>query len=350
LGLKESGIAVIHSITTPTVPRFITENATSVSMEYSFEVSLCARLERETEWVLGRQLGAAVVNPGSRVVDVVGVVPGSKFEERARITSETIPAAAIEADVGVGRPRRPRQAFDCHPDRAASIAERAIECGFFERVRRDGHDHVRQTTRYPDDWFGELVGIENKPDLGTPGDLQRQLRVDASLALFDRVILVTATHVTRAHLNRLPEGVGVWQFDPESGERTVVRDPSPLAVTEPGVEVRDQHPAETEIEIVSADAKRRRRRRIAERAYGKGWRPASYPACTHCAPDGEGLPYCEAFERVVDPGNDCGETCERREATAPPEVDVASLRDERTPWVAEPEGTARRQAGLDRFG
>ena len=32
-----------------------------------------------------------------------------------------------------------------------------------------------------------------------------------------------------------------------------------------------------------------------------------------------------------------------------PAVDVAALRDDRTPWVADPAGVARRQSGLDRF-
>ncbi|MFB6175844.1 MAG: DUF5787 family protein [Halobaculum sp.] len=319
-------------------------------MEYGFELSLCAHLERETEWVLGRQLGAAVESPGSRVMDVVGLVPGERFDERAEITSETIPARAIEAEVGVGRARRPREAFDCHPERAASVVEAAVECGFFETDRRDGQDYVRQTTRYPENWVGELVGIENKPGLDTPGDLRRQLRVDASLELFDRVILATETHVTRAHLNRFPDAVGVWEFDPETGERTVVREPATLDTTESGVEVLEQASDHSEVAVVDAAAKQRRRRRIAERVYGKGWRPDEYPACANCDPDDDGLPYCSAFETVVNPASDCGAGCERHEPAEPPAVESDRLRAERTPWVAEPSGGARRQAGLDRFG
>jgi hypothetical protein len=321
-----------------------------VSVEYSFELSLCAHLERETEWVLGRQLGAAVESPGSRVMDVVGLVPGERFDDRAQITSESIPAAAIEADVGVGRVRRPTEAFDCHPERAASVIEAAVERDFFETDRRDGQDFVRQTTRYPDDWVGELVGIENKPDLDTPGDLQRQLRIDASLELFDSVILATETHVTRAHLNRLPESVGVWEFDPENGERRVVRQPATLDPADSGVEVLEQASDHSAVAVVGAEAKRRRRRRIAERAYGKGWRPDEYPACTNCEPDADGLPYCSAFDTVVNPASDCGEACERHDPAESPAVETDRLRAERTPWVAEPSGGTRRQAGLDRFG
>ncbi len=318
-------------------------------MEYSFELALCATLERETDWILARQLGAAVADPGQRVIDVVGVVPGPEFDARAEITAETIPAAAIEADVGVGRARRPETAFDCHPQRRESAVEAALDCGFFERERVDGHDAVRQTTRYPDDWVGELVGIENKPDLDRPGELARQLRIDASLALFDRVVLATASHVTRAHCNRLPDPVGVWEFDPETGERTVVRDPEQLPVDEPGIEPLGDASDHTEVAVVERREKRRRRRRVAERAYGKGWRPAQYPACAHCVPDDDGLPYCTAFERVVAPNEDCGEHCPRRDPADPPDLDPHRLRADRTPWVAEPSGTTRRQAGLDRF-
>lgn len=319
-------------------------------MEYSFELSLCAHLERDTEWVLGRQLGAAVESPGSRVMDVIGLVPGERFDQRAQITGESIPAAAIEADVGVGRARRPGEAFDCHPERAASVIETAVERGFFETDRRDGQDYVRQTTRYPENWVDELVGIENKPDLDTPGDLQRQLRVDTSLELFDRVILATETHVTRAHLNRLPDSVGVWEFDTESGERTVVREPSALDPTASGVEVLEQASDHSKVAVVETEAKRRRRRRIAERAYGKGWRPDEYPNCANCNPGEDGLPYCSAFDTVVNPASDCGAGCERREPAESPEVERDQLRAERTPWVAESSGGTRRQTGLDRFG
>ena len=334
--------------------------------EYPFELAVCARLERDPgvagidEPVLARQLGAGVREPGNRVIDVVLVEPGPRFEERARITPREIPAAAIGSRVGPGRARHPPKAFDCHPERARRIAEHAVEIGFFEVERRGGRELVRQVTRYPEGWFGRLVGIENKPDLGEPGDLETQLRKDASLALFDAVVLATESHVTGAHLNRIPEEVGVWRVyvDDEIGiehgevDIQVVRDPEPLPADEPGVELLAEHPGRTEIALVDAEEKARARRRLAERVYGKGWRPRELPACGKTEAGeiagANGLPYCDWKGRLVNPAA-CGPDCPGYEPAEPPPADPDADRDARTPWVKEPEGAVRRQAGLDSF-
>lgn len=320
--------------------------------EFAFELSLCARLETgggpfDAVPVLARQLGAHV--HGRRVVDVLAVRPGPEFADRAAITPERIPSAAVEADVGPGRARYWKDAFDCHPDRAERAVELAVERGFFERERRGGRAYVRQTTRYPD-WFDSLVAVENKPDLGRPGDLAMQLRTDVSLALVDEVVLATASHVTRAHLNRIPDEVGVWRYDPEAGDVEVLREATPLAVDEPGVEVVEPLPGRTDVRVVSADEKARARRRLAERAYGKGWRTYDYPACARCSPDEDGLPVCEWNGRAVRASDECGPHCAGHEESDAPAVDAAALRAERTPWDPEPAGKAREQAGLDRFG
>jgi hypothetical protein len=317
--------------------------------EFAFELALCAHLEETTEWLPARQLGAAVAAPGSRIIDVCAVVPGPAFDERARISSRSIPSHAIASDVGVGRAVYWRDAFDLHPETAREAVDAAVENGFFERERRGGRDYVRQTTRYPDEWFARLVGVENKPDLGDPGALERQLRTDVSLALFDEVVLATESFVTRAHLNRIPEAVGVWRFDPETGDRDVVRDPTPLPSAESGVELVEEHPLRTDVAVVSAAEKTRARRRLAERAYGKGWRTYDFPACANAEVTADGRPYCAHFDCVVDPARECGTTCSAFEAADAPSLDVAALRDDRTPWVADPDGVARRQSGLDRF-
>lgn len=329
-------------------------------MEFAFELALCSHLEESTEWVLGRQLGAAVARPGSRVMDVVGLVPGPAFDDRAAITSETIPALAHESDAGVGEAVYWRDAVDCHPEYARETVDEAVDIGFFEWERRGGREYVRRATRYPDGWFDRLVGIENKPDLGRPGDLERQLRLDTALALFDEVWLATESYVTGAHLNRLPEQVGVWRFDPATGEREVVREATPLPVDDPGVEPVADRPLRTDVAFASPAEKDRKRRRIAERVWGKGWRTYAFPACAHAATTDDGRPYCERFGRVVDPASDCGipvgdgdsdgdASCSAFEAGDAPDPDVAGLRAERTPWVADPEGRTRRQVGLDRF-
>jgi hypothetical protein len=316
--------------------------------EFGFELSLCARLEHEREALVSRQLGAGV--HGRRVLDTVVVTPGPGFDRRAAITAQRIPLPAIESDVGPGRARYWKAAFDCHPDRAREVVERAVKVGFFERERENGRTYVRQTARYPDDWFESLVGIENKPDLDRPGALETQLLTDVRLALCDEVVLATASHVTGAHLNRIPEAVGIWEFDPATGEREVVREPSSLPTEGYGVELLDRSPARTEIEVVTPAAKACARRRLAERAYGKGWRSYDLPACGRVDPDGDGLPCCPWKGRVVRPATDCGPACGGHDPADPTAVDRDRLRAERTPWEPDPEGRGRRQAGLDRFG
>ncbi|WP_049986649.1 DUF5787 family protein [Halobellus rufus] len=317
--------------------------------EFAFELALCAHLEETTDWVLSRQLGAAVDRSGRRIVDVVGVVTGPSFDERARITDRAIPVRAVESDVGVGEAVSRYRALRGERGLREPEIERAVDVGFFETERRNSREYLRQTARYPDEWFAGLVGIENKPDLGDPGALSRQLRTDVSLGLFEEVILATESHVTRAHLNRIPREVGVWRFDPERGERDVIREPTALATDEPGVELVDERSLRTDVAVVDADAKARARRRIAERAYGKGWRTYAFPSCAHASATADGRPYCEAFDRVIEPSRRCGSACPAHEEGSCPDVDADRLRDDRTPWERDPPGVARRQSGLDRF-
>ena len=358
--------------------------------EYAFEQALCVRLERPDR-IVARQVGGGVRRPGGRVLDTVVVEPGPAFDRRAAITDAAVPPAAVESDVGVGRYRRVPPAFDCSAERAREIAAEAVRAGVFERERDDrtlGPDErlrpgtrVRQVARYPE-WFSRVTAVENKPDLDRPGDLRRQLRLDAALGVVDRVVLATSDHVTGAHLNRLPDAVGVWRYDHSEGDAApgveaatavtaggpdrdrdglapdgvaVVREPEPLPVDEPGVELLRERPGRTEIAVVDVAEKRRARRRIAERAYGKGFRPAAaeFPGCA-CADEGEtagggGLPYCEWKGRVVDPSRECGPACAGFEASEPPDVTPEAERDRRTAWRRDPEGRKRRQSGLDQF-
>lgn len=314
--------------------------------EFGFEMRLCAHLEGEG--VVARQLGASVGGP-HRIVDVVRVEPGPEFDERVALSAETVPPAAIEADAGLTW-TPVTAAFDGPPERARGLAERAVEAGFFERDRRDGTDVIRKAVRYPD-WFDRLVGVENKPDLSDPS-LGPQLRRDVALGLLDAVVVATESYVTGAHLNRIPEEVGVWRVDFDREDPVeVVREPEPLAVEAPGVQVRAEHPGRTDIRPVTAEEKARQRRRVAERAYGRGWR-VPFPACARVEARTEGtaaLPYCPWKGRLVDPGSDCGPDCGGHDPADPPDVDLDAERERHTPWVADPGGLDRRQAGLDRF-
>jgi hypothetical protein len=311
--------------------------------EFGFELSLCAHLEREDRLV-SRQLGGHV--HGRRILDTV-VFEGD-IGTRAAVTPGRIPTAAVEADVGTGQARYWKDAFDCHPDRAERAVELAVDRGFFERERRGGRSYVRQTVRYPD-WVDSVTAVENKPDLDRPGDLEAQLRTDVSLALVDAVVLATADYVTRAHLNRIPEEVGVWRFDPDSGEREIVREPTQLPTDEPGIERIEGYPGRTDVRPVTAAEKASARIRLAERAYAKGWRTFDYPACAKCSPDDDGLPHCAWKGRHVRASDECGPDCGGYETCDPPAVDTDALRAERSPWDPDPDGYRRRQTGLDRF-
>ncbi|ELZ12311.1 hypothetical protein C479_05868 [Halovivax asiaticus JCM 14624] len=332
--------------------------------EFAFELELCAALEERREGIVARQLGASVANPGGRIVDVVIVEPGPQFDRRRALTAETIPDVLLAADIGPGRWTPWRTALDCHPDRAHQAVEHGVEIGYLERTRRNGRDCVRQVARYPTDWTERLVAIENKPDLGTPGDLERQLRTDVSLALVDEIVLATESYVTGAHLNRIPPEVGVWRVHREGDDDIelptieVVREPSPLPVEEPGIEPLASHPGRTDIGIVSPVEKATARRRLAERAYGKGWRTYAFPPCASCSGTDVGgndeptatLPNCSWKERAIDAASECGTSCPGYEPADPVAVDLVVEREARTPWVADPEPSTRRQVGLDRFG
>lgn len=317
--------------------------------EFGFELELCATLEVDRPGIVARQLGGAVERPGSRVMDIVHVAPGPEFEARVALTPERIPTPVVEADLGVGTWQPVTDAIPGRPERARAAAERGAEIGVLEQARRDGRTVVRRVAPYPD-WFGEVMGVENKPDLGSPGALAEQVRLDVALGVFDRVVVATASHVTGAHLNRLPAPVGVWEYDPAEGEVTVVRSARRLEVTAGGTEIRGEHPLRTDVALVDADAKARARRRIAERAYGKGWRPERYPRCSNCQVSDAGVPWCRYFERVIDPGVECGPECPGHDPGPAPDVDPAELRAARTAWDPDPSPLAREQAPLDRFG
>jgi len=314
--------------------------------EFAFELALCRQLEAVRDGVVSRQLSTGI--DGRRVMDIVCVSPGPAFDERRAITADTIPPTAIESEIGAGVATYWKDAFDCHPEAAATAVERAIECGFFERERRNGRTYVRQTARYPD-WYGPLVGIENKPDLGRPGALETQLLTDVELGVLDGVVLATASHVTGAHLNRIPEEVGVWQFDPESGERAVLRDPTALSPADHGIEILDRETARTEISVATPAEIRRVRLRIAERAYGKGWRTYDLPECERIDPDEAGLPLCPWKGGIVRPAVDCGPACPGHEPDQSAGPDLDRIRAERSAWEPDPAGRQREQSGLDQF-
>ncbi|AWB28144.1 DUF5787 family protein [Halococcoides cellulosivorans] len=321
--------------------------------EAAFELAVCAHVE-ERDRVLARQIGTGVDT--RRIADVIVLDPGPDFETRASITDRAIPPVVIEA-FAASDPR-PAAAVDAHPEHAQRAIEHALDAGALVAERDGRRTTYRLARPYPDDWVDSIVAIENKPDLDRPGDLRAQVRHDVSLGVVDRVVLVTASHVTGAHEHRVPDPVGIWQFDPASGERRVVREALSLDPDDWGLEVLDRDPGAWTIETVDQSAKRRRRIAIAERAYGAGWRPSrsDWPACARCSAVSVGtatLPDCAWADRIVDPRAECGPDCPGFEAAADPDVapstpDPDRERDNSSAWVRDPPGPYR-QVGLDQF-
>lgn len=329
--------------------------------EYGFELRLAARIEQgglpncsivPEGGLIARQLGTSVVGAGSRVMDLVSVAPGPAFEARIDLSQATIPPLALESDVPVGSRRPVTAAIDAPPDVARRVAKRAADVGFFELSRRGGTVMASRVTRYPA-WFDGLVGIENKPDLSNPGALAAQLRQDVSLQVLDAVILATASHVTRAHRHRLPDPVGIWQVDPDAQTIEVVREPGLLDAEDAGFEILAEQPGQFDVDFVSSADKARQRRRIAERAYGKGWRTFESPGCVNFEPwtiaGTEGLPGCQWADRLVDPASECGADCPGFDSGPATALPQEAERARRTAWDPDPPGAARTQAFLDYF-
>ncbi len=333
--------------------------------EFAFEITLCAQLEA-TGQLVGRQLGTGVINPGHRIADIITVTPTSKFDVRKQITHNEIPDTAIEANVGPGRYRYWKNAYrplDIHPEHARESMEQAVTIGFFETTRRAGRTYIRQVSRYPS-WIDSIRAIENKPDLGQPGDLKTQLRNDVTLGVVDEVILATNTHVTGAHLNRIPDEVGVWEFS--NNEITVVREPTRLPVSAAGIERLEQHPGRTDIHTVTPDQKSRARRRLGERVYGKGWRTFELSDCKSLkikphersstneeqpstADVIDGIPFCSHYNRIINPRRACGLNCPHYHQTnSPLEVPFDTFRETTSPWTQTPPLTTK-QTNLNAF-
>lgn len=322
--------------------------------EFDFELRLCGSLEEREDGVVARQLGTSVEGRGNRIVDVVLVRPGDAFEERTALTPAEIPIAAVESDAGVGEWTPVTAAVAGSPQYARRVAERAADAGYFELERRGGKPVVRRAARYPSEWVGGLVGIENKPDLGRPGDLDFQLRHDVALGLLDEVWLTTDSYVTGAHLNRIPDEVGVARVDFGSATPIeVVREATPLDVDGPGVELLDEQPIQTDIAVVDGAAKERARTRLAERAYGKGWRTYGFPDCgeveTTTVGSASTLPYCAWKDRLVDAASECGPECPGYDPSTSQHPDLEAERARETPWNPEPAGRARTQSRLGRW-
>jgi hypothetical protein len=317
--------------------------------ERAFEFQLCAHLEETRDAIVARQIGGSPVRDRRRILDVVCIEPGQAFETRTQIGSRSIPDVLLRAAIPTGRFTPARRCLEVDPPHRETIIDAGVAAGFLERERRGGRTVIRRTVAYPTDWFDRIIAIENKPDLRSPGTLPDQVRFDLSLAVADAVIVATASTVTGAHLNRIPDAVGVWEFDPQLGSCTVHRDPQQLRTDAPAVVPTGRRSDHVTVRPVSVAQKRRVRRRIAERAYGRGWRRFPLVGCAHFRLDAAAAPRCTELGSPIDPAHTCGEHCPFFAPAAPPADVRTAVRAARTPWVADVDGFAREQSRIGEF-
>ena len=172
-----------------------------------------------------------------------------------------------------------------------------------ETRRRGNRIELRRVGPYPD-WVSRVVAVEHKPDLDASAAraLASQLEYDVDCGLLDEVWVATrATDdpVPPVLLEAFPVEAGVLAVDPLEGTAEVLWHPSTLAV--------------------SGEAKRRV---LAERAFGRGWR--SYvdtmrPDCRHFELEEVGgafVPYCAAKGRCQT-GAECSGSCPAFEPEPP---------------------------------
>ncbi|WP_248896695.1 DUF5787 family protein [Haloplanus halobius] len=134
-------------------------------------------------------------------------------------------------------------------------------------TRRDGNRiQIRQVAPYPD-WVRRIVAIENKPDLSASAArrLGDQLDHDVSTALADEVWVATAATgetVEPALLEDLPVEAGVLALSADGDHPIPDADVTWLPATlDPTTDT-----------TLPAAEKAEKRLRLAERAYGAGWR------------------------------------------------------------------------------
>lgn len=296
--------------------------------EFGFELRFCAWAERAwtaytsaDAYVVARQLGTQ-----RRRWDTV-IVESSpdKLRERAVLGERTLDpdlrflAEHAPAEWAWYRDALPDPGYPWRYVRQA--IHRGAARGVVEKRRNGSRIQIRRVGPYPE-WVDRLVAVEHKPDLDASAarDLADQLERDVALGLADEVWLATeatGARVEPALLEEMPVEVGILVFDPDTGDAEVVWHPRALAPDEPGERVGGG-----EAETVDSARKAELRARIAERAYGRGWRryvDNMRPDCRHfhLRRDGAGyVPACGArgWEQTE---SACGSSCDDFEPEPP---------------------------------
>jgi len=278
--------------------------------EFGFELRVCAWVERnweprrpDSDVLVARQLGSYGRRWDTVVVeaDPDGLRERGAFGER-ELDSDLLPVVRhAPADWEWYRDALPEPDYPWRYVRQA--VHRAAGRDLIEKRRNGSRIQIRRTNAYPE-WVRRIVAIENKPDLSASAAdaLADQLERDVALSLADEVWVATEATDERVEpvlLERLPVEAGVLAFDsPDSA--TVAWHPATLAPDEAGTNIGDREEAACEFSVVSPAEKRAKRRQLAERAYGRGWRTyyeTMRPDCRQFALRRAGadyVPYCAA--------------------------------------------------------
>jgi len=310
-------------------------SATAPDSEFTFELLVCRWAE--LAWppesdadrpalVVSRQLGTQQRRWDTIVVkcDPAGLAARREFGDRT-IDSELLPVVR-HAPVGwtYYRDALPDPGYDWRYVREA--IHRAAARDLIDKRKNGRRIEIRRKRPYPD-WVRRIVAVENKPDLdaSAAAALTDQLTHDVETALADEVWLATSRtgdRVEPALLEEFPVEVGVLTFDFDG---TTASGPADLAVDADAATV-DWLPssldAAADSATFSSEEKARRRRWLAERAYGKGWRAFTETMRPDCRQfqlerNGRGfVPFCAAKGRCQTEA-ECGARCSAFEPEPP---------------------------------
>ncbi|QKY19341.1 hypothetical protein B4589_002725 [Halolamina sp. CBA1230] len=295
-------------------------SAPAIESEFTFELLVCRWAElgwppdepadaSDGPVIVSRQLGTQQRRWDTIVIecDPEGLAARREFGDRT-IDSDLLPVVRhAPADWGYYRDALPDPGYPWRYVREA--IHRAAARGLVEKRKNDNRIEIRRKRAYPE-WVSRIIAIENKPDLdaSAAAALSGQLEHDVETALADEVWLATGRtgdRVEPALLRQFPVEAGVLTFDFSAGTHadaaTVDWLPSTLD-------------PESDSERFDPGEKTRRRRLLAERAYGKGWRSFTETTRPDCrwfdlARTGRGMvPVCGAKGRCQSEA-ECSSRC-----------------------------------------
>ncbi|NHX36247.1 MULTISPECIES: DUF5787 family protein [Halolamina] len=311
----------------------------TVGSEFSFELLVCRWAELDwrpteagggdasgasadgTPVIVSRQLGTQRRRWDTIVIecDPAGFAARRSFGDRA-IDGDLLPIVRhAPAEWAYYRDALPDPGYPWRYVREA--IHRAASRGLVDERKSGNRIEIRRKRPYPD-WVERIVAVENKPDLdaSAAAALSDQLEHDVETALADEVWLATGRtgdRVEPALLRQFPVEAGVLTFDFGTADGVGVGADAATV---------DWLPSELEVGAPSdqfdAEEKARRRRLIAERAYGKGWRSITETMRPDCrkfevARAGRGVvPVCGAKGRCQTE-SECGSRCDSFEPEPP---------------------------------